>query len=314
MASACLLSLGVAGSADDAPVKGEAVKKAAPAKGDATGKARANDKAKAGAMPKAEEDSGPITIADWLDLGGKVVDAVNELFGARRAARAVRAPAAVAAAPAAQLQQFENQYGPRFRQVYKSELHLMRIVCQPTREQFDKISAGGEADLKAAIKKCGNIWVEQRQKGMRQDQEQPEARQLVGDAVARSVKSVLSAEQTRRYQQELDRRAAARRRVVLTSLVAAIDRRLVLAADQRAQLTDILEKNWRATWSQTQMLVQDGDFLPALPDDKIVPILSEKQKSVWREMQKGNFYLGFDLDTFQGFDMADEVWPAGAGK
>ena len=51
------------------------------------------------------------------------------------------------------VQQIEQQYGPQLRQLHKAELHFMRIVCQPTREQFGKIAADGEPAIKAAMKK-----------------------------------------------------------------------------------------------------------------------------------------------------------------
>src|SRR5262249_3985684 len=119
--AACLLCLSLAGSSADAL---------------------------ASAAPAAAKGDGHVTIADWLDLARKVVDAVNELFPSRAA------PARVIAGPVGLpkiAQQFDQQYGPRIRQVYRSELHLMRMACQPTREQYDKISAAGEEDLKEVV-------------------------------------------------------------------------------------------------------------------------------------------------------------------
>src|SRR5580704_1824337 len=40
----------------------------------------------------------------------------------------------------AAVQQFEMQYGPQLKQMYKSELHFMRTVSQPTKQQFEQIS------------------------------------------------------------------------------------------------------------------------------------------------------------------------------
>ena len=50
------------------------------------------------------------------------------------------------------VQQFEQQFGPQFRQLYRSELHFMRLVSQPTKQQYEKIAAEGETALKATIK------------------------------------------------------------------------------------------------------------------------------------------------------------------
>src|SRR5438552_708049 len=54
------------------------------------------------------------------------------------------------------VKQVEQQFGMRFKQPFqqllKSELHFMRVVCQPTKEQFDKINADGDAALQSVIR------------------------------------------------------------------------------------------------------------------------------------------------------------------
>jgi hypothetical protein len=281
----CLLCFGLAGSCGAEPAKGDASKKAAPAKGD-----------------------GQITIADWLDVGGKVVDAANELFGNRRA------PARVIAAPGGLpnlAQQFEKQYGPRFRQMYRSELHLMRMACQPSREQFDKISSAGEVDLKEIIKQCAGFWQQRQQAARAVGENWPEVRNLVAAGISKAGRTVLTADQAARYQQELKEREASRRRVVVRMLATAADCKLVLSAEQRAKLTEILDKNWQPWWSQH--LVRGAGILVPLPDDEILPILSESQKAVWRVLQKANRWYGLELDWYETFDIGDEVWPVATG-
>ena len=51
-----------------------------------------------------------------------------------------------------ELQQFEQQFGAQFRQLHRTELHFMRLVCQPTKQQYEKIAADGETTLQATIK------------------------------------------------------------------------------------------------------------------------------------------------------------------
>jgi hypothetical protein len=215
----------------------------------------------------------------------------------------------VPAAPANNLQQFEQQYGRRFQQVYRSELHLMRIACKPTHEQFDRISAGGEPELRAVIKKCAEIWCEQRQLGVREESQYPELSKAIAAAVVKAAKAVLPVEQVTLYQKELDRRDAARRRVVLSNLVTAVDQKLVLSAEQRDRLREILDNNWRSSWNRTQVLMSYAEYIPPLPDDKILPILSEAQKVAWRGLPKSNAYWGFELDLVESVESSDEVWP-----
>ena len=56
------------------------------------------------------------------------------------------------------VQQFEQQFGPQFRLLYKMELRFMRTVCQPTKQQYEKIAADGEPALKATMAKFAKTW------------------------------------------------------------------------------------------------------------------------------------------------------------
>src|SRR5438132_848754 len=130
------------------------------------------------------------------------------------------------------VQQFEQQFAGQFRQLYKTELHFMRLVSQPTKQQYEKISADGETALKATIR---NFALQMN--GLRQPRasagEQSDPRPLIADALAKSARTILSREQAARYQKELHQRTAARKRVVVLNLVAKFDKVLVLTAEQR---------------------------------------------------------------------------------
>src|SRR5947209_19876309 len=63
--------------------------------------------------------------------------------GETRKAEAKAAPAkmalnaAVFAAPNDQMvQQWEQHYGPQFRQLHRTEMHFLRLAAQPTRQQY----------------------------------------------------------------------------------------------------------------------------------------------------------------------------------
>jgi hypothetical protein len=206
------------------------------------------------------------------------------------------------------VQAFEQQYAPRFRQLYRSELHFMRIVCQPTRQQFEKIAADGERDLKAAIKQCALKRQEMQMGRFRAGDQQPDPRKLVTTGLVNAIKARLSSEQAARYRKELEQRDVARKRVALLVLVAGIDKKLVLSVEQRDKLSEILDNNWNDSWNQTQQIMMGGQYFPILPDAKILPILTETQKTVWRTVPKGNVYFGFSLDMFQGIEVEEEVW------
>jgi hypothetical protein len=217
-------------------------------------------------------------------------------------APAQAARAAPVAAPAAPfIQQFEQQYANQFRQVYRLELHLMRVVCQPTRQEYDRIAADGEPAVKEALRKCAESM-----QGPHRGGQEPHA--LLAEAIARSVKASLSAEQAARYQKELELRDAARKRATVRNLVGKVDKLLLLTNEQRDRLAGILETHWNAAWNQTQWLTYSAAYFPPMPDTEILAILTEPQKTVWRGAQKVNILFGFDVGILPGMEVEDEVW------
>jgi hypothetical protein len=259
------------------------------------------------AKAAAKGDKKP-AAGGWWELAAEVI---NEVVGNR--------PKAVVAVPVAigmanNVQQFEQQFGPQIKQMNRLELHYLRQACQPTRPQFEKIAAISDKEIGATIKKTAGMF-QQMQMGRQQANAEPtDPRKLITTTLLAAAKANLSPEQATRYEKEIDQRTVARKRLVLLNLVASIDKRLILTADQRTQLHEILEKNWQPAWNNTQMLMQNGQYLPALPDGKIVPILTETQKSVWRDIQKGNVFWGMDFQMNQGLQIEDEVWAAAEDK
>ena len=182
----------------------------------------------------------------------------------------------------------EQQFLQQFRQLSKTELSFVRAVCQPNAEQSKKIKAASEAALKTAVKKFTEIQ-KKMQQGVRagEQPEWPDPRKLMSDALLKSVKESMSAEQAKRYEVELEKRAAARKRAALLNFVAKLDKDLVLTADQRGKLTEALDKNWKDSWCQQLEVFMYGDsYFPALPDAQVIPVLTDKQKQIWNGIPK----------------------------
>src|SRR5580658_2861119 len=93
-------------------------------------------------------------VAGWLLLSGSMVTAIGliEPSGPASAQQVKKARAQKAAMPVNQADLFIQQFGPQFKQLHKSELHFMRTICQPTKEQFARIQADTEPALKETIK------------------------------------------------------------------------------------------------------------------------------------------------------------------
>jgi hypothetical protein len=205
------------------------------------------------------------------------------------------------------VKQVDQQYAARFRQLYRTELHFMRMVTEPTKSQYEKIAAETESSQKAAIRAFALA--------MRGTGGDEEPRRPMADAIAKSVKANLSAEQSARYQKEIDQRNAARKRVMVTNIVALMDRHLMLRPEQRDQLAKVLTDNYDDSW-QLQVFMYGGMYLPALPDAKIGPVLTEAQRQVWQGAGNRNvrFGAGATLNFVQQADIEDEVWDADPPK
>jgi hypothetical protein len=208
----------------------------------------------------------------------------------------------------AQVQAWEQAYGQQFRQILRTELHFMRLVTQPTKQEYEKIAADTEPSIKEAIRtlliaaNTGNVGA------------QADARAPIATLVARSVQATLSREQAARYDKEVELRTAARKRAAVLNLVAMMDKVLGLNAQQRDEITKILTNNWTESWGQTQMLMMAGTYLPTLPDAKILPLLSDAQRDIWRGVPKTNARFGFNMSTIPLVPIDDEVWDDEPGQ
>ncbi len=202
------------------------------------------------------------------------------------------------------MQQMEQQYGGQFRQLLRTEMHFMRIVAQPTKQQYEKIAADGAAAMKAALRKFARM---NNGNGRVMDGSFDPRGEIVA-AFGKSVRATLAPDQAGRYQKEMDLRTEARKRVVVLNLVAMMDKSLVLQPDQREKLREILANNWNESWNQTQILNYGGQYYPTMPDAKINPILSKAQRAVWSGVQKGVQFGIDDLGLVVVPDLKEEVW------
>ncbi len=239
---------------------------------------------------------------------------------AKAAVRRVAAPVAVApmvfnANLAAQ------QFLPQFQKLHKAELHFMRMVCQPNRQQFEAIARDGEKALKDLAEQFarnnqnnGFIIVNA---GMADGvEDKNDFHRQISDAVAKSARKVLTAEQANRFDRELAERREANKQTVVLGFVAKMDRLLHLTAEQREKLIKVLNAKWKYSANREQLLnlnLGGGQYFPLMPDAEINPILTEAQRHVWSGVQKGNMNFGVSVND-EGEEDFEEKWDEPARK
>jgi hypothetical protein len=202
-------------------------------------------------------------------------------------------------------QQFEQQFGAQFKHLYRSELHFLRVACKLTKPQFQKVAAAGDGAAQATKQQFLGYWRDQRQ-GKWDKADQADPRKSMAEQLAKVVQKTLPPEQAAQYRKELDLRNAAQKRVTLLTLTVMVDRVLVLSTDQRGKLREILGKNWDDSWDM-HVTRMGGNYFPNMPDAKILPILTDAQKTVWQGLSKGNVHFGFYIGIM-GLGDVEETW------
>ena len=67
-----------------------------------------------------------------------------------------------------------------------------------------------------------------------------------------------------------------------------------------------LSAKYEHLWEQyCQMFAFNGQYMPSIPDQSIVPLLNEKQKSAWQEMLRLNGRVRFGFSFNNGFQFGE---------
>jgi hypothetical protein len=236
------------------------------------------------------------------EVGQIFGDLIGGLFGRRAVPQA-----AIPVLDKNALKQFEAQYGRHFDQVIKTELHFIRIVCQPTRQQYDALAADGKLIRTKVLNKFAMV-----QQGMNRgvrSSSNNDTRKPVSEGLLTSAKRHLAPDQVAKYESELAERTNARKGFTALATAAKLDHKLVLNADQRSKVAKVLDENWDESWGSVQMMMYGGQYFPNIPDQKIIPLLTPTQKKVLRTVnQQSRVFWRFNVGMNQGIAIADEEW------
>ena len=202
-------------------------------------------------------------------------------------------------------QQLQQQYRP----MLWAEYHLARTVCDLTQDQRKAIAREAEHVFQETIAKVGQGV----QIGIRVNRVGGNARNEPEDSIreglSKAVRDHLKPEQSAKYQAELDKRSRNRKRIAVDNITAKVDESLFLTVEQRDKIRESLSKNWKESWCPSpDSLLFNAQMIPQIPDQFIVPILNENQKSIWRGLNKYSM-ANFRFFGFMGNNMANGDTP-----
>jgi hypothetical protein len=217
---------------------------------------------------------------------GNLVDAIVNAFGGNEGANQRRAQAV----QDQNLRNLEAAYRPQFQQLLYSELAFLRRACKPDAKPFVDVARAAKADLRVPLREyvtamnAPRIIMNGRVQPVQPHSGTDDPRQAIENLLTPLAEAKLGAEKARLYRRECEKRAEVRKKAAVMNLVAGLDERLVLSAQQRAKLVESFSKNYDDAWEQFfEVYGGFNNFFPSIPDASIVPLLDEKQKSVWQE-------------------------------
>lgn len=170
------------------------------------------------------------------------------------------------------------------RALVRRELWFLRQVCRPTKAEYERIEQHGDEFTRTLAADRADAVLARRTLtfGRPKGDSGADVREVIHDHLAAALERAVSAVQATRYREEWQRREAYRRRVITSSMVAVLDRPLVLRAVQRESLAGLLVQNWQPEWEYFYEL-RGADFVPRYVPllKQLEEILGEKQRPLW---------------------------------
>ncbi len=192
-------------------------------------------------------------------------------------------------------EQFRRQFVQQYRPLLVAELHFLRMVCNPTKDKYARLKDSAEPALVAAADALVKFQMHLNQGWNGQlALVTPNVSKTITEHLLPIAREHLSAEQVQRYEAQLAKRAAHRRRAVIANMVVRIDKELLLTADQREKFEKIIAANWEDSWgSDLRLFLMNIPTLPSLPEGEVRDVLNPYQLQIWEGLPRNNtVYFG----------------------
>jgi hypothetical protein len=193
------------------------------------------------------------------------------------------------------------EYTRQFRPLLTTELQFIVKTCGLSPAERETIASAGEASLDLLVQDYADLLVRRQREGYRSEEpDWPDPREVIMEALRGAVGKTVAADRAKLYEEEIEKRSAARKRVTRDYIVASLDRELLLTAAQRDQLAAVVSASWQDRWERSLEVLHHGDYyFPPLPGEEVLAILTEAQRAIWsgrdrnRRLPRGWTGFGF---------------------
>lgn len=193
----------------------------------------------------------------------------------------------------------DAQFKEFLRRYARGEIFLIHKSCSLSAEEIDQLKEAGEKEVQRMLKqrKGGGAAADQLRNagillmpngGRVNNRGTWDSRASVREAISKKAKTLLSEERYASYEREVKSREESRKRASIGSIVARIDRDLVLNDEQREKLTEVLTTSLKSTEYSTpeEYAYMQQATVPPIPSKLIEPLLTESQQRAWRRLPK----------------------------
>jgi hypothetical protein len=198
-----------------------------------------------------------------------------------------------------------------------AELSFANRVCQLDADQRDRVAEALRGFLLKFARERGPQLQGNQQViafgGVVQLAEEPNVSMetAFSEGIAAALEGALSEEQRQTYRDERKQREAYFRDVAIDNYVAKLDQRIVLTAEQAANIRAELQQRWNSSWAPPlHAFVQLSNYLPDVPAAYVAPHLGPEQRKLFRSIQQVHFggeVLGQRLGIGGELPMIDDV-------
>jgi hypothetical protein len=175
-----------------------------------------------------------------------------------------------------------------YRSLFLAELRFIRVSSGASEEQARRMARAAQGPLQAAV---AEFVQNELKKPQAPGFDSTAAFRSVQDAVSAIAKAQLTPEQWARYRDQVAKRTAHRKQAAIRGMLARLEQKLRLTADQRDKLGESLSAHWNPSWDNAVVLIGTNSNFPEIPDPVILPFLTESQKAAWKAIDKGTWNM-----------------------
>ncbi|MDR3637496.1 MAG: hypothetical protein P4L84_27070 [Isosphaeraceae bacterium] len=184
----------------------------------------------------------------------------------------------------------------KFRPSLRLEYQFARRLFALNPAQRRDLALAGERALVTVAREYAATQLKRRGARGPGEYPYPQPRRAIQDALAQALSQWLSSEDSARYRDELGAREEYLKRTAARNMIAQLEADLKLSAGQCAQVDVALLSHWDDRWCDSPEPLQHLDQqFPQLPDDLVVPYLSEAQVFFWREEYRNRRFIHVEI-------------------